>query len=177
MPPITIVFVTTGLAVWLIAFYFLGIGAKAIADGPDPAVTVGVATFVAGTVDLVQAVYVMGARPDPLGTGAVVLSGLIAFYGLFFTLVGWALARHLDLRPVANLAIAVAVFPLFWWNFFAGGWMFRSILVLWVVTFLSVAATVYGKMQPKILGGILLVTSIYAFLTPAFILALGHTIP
>ncbi len=177
MPPITIVFVITGLAVWLIAFQFLGIGAKPAADGPDPSVTVGAATFVAGVVDLIEAVYIMAVRPEPLGLGAVVLSGLVAFYGLFFTLVGWALARGLDLQPVANLAIAVAVAPLFWWKFFNGGWMFHSILILWVATFLCVTATIYGKLRPKLLGVVLLGTSVYAFFTPAIILALGHKIP
>lgn len=177
MPPITIVFVATGLAVWLNAFYFLGLGAKPAEGGRDPLITVGIATFVAGLVDLLQAGYIMAVRPEPLGTGAVLLSGLIVFYGLFFTLLGWTEITGGDLRPVANLAIGVAIGPLFWWKFFNGGWMFHSILILWIVTFLAVAATVYGKLPAKVLGLILLVTSIYAFLTPAFILALGHSIP
>lgn len=176
MPPITIIFVITGLAVWLIAFYFLDIGAKPAPGGADPAVTVGVAATVAGLVDLVEAIYIMTAG-GLASDGTIVLAGLVTFYGLFFTVVGWSLARGLDLRPVANLAIAVAIVPLFWWKFFEGGWMFRSILVLWVITFLAVAATVYGKMQPKLLGGILLITSLYAFLLPPVILALGHAIP
>jgi hypothetical protein len=177
MPPITIVFVASGLAVWLNALYFLGIGAKRADDGPDPITTVGGVTLVAGLVDLIEAGYIMAARPAPLGTASVVLAGVVVFYGMFFTILGWAEYRGLDLRPVANLAIAVAFVPLFWWKFFEGGWMFRSILLLWVVTFLGVAATVYGRMAAKVLGVVLLATSIYAFFVPPVLLALGHKIP
>ncbi|NMI00474.1 hypothetical protein [Pseudonocardia acidicola] len=91
--------------------------------------------------------------------------------------LGVSLIKGLDLRPVANLSVAVAIMPLFWWEFFAGGWMFRSILVVWVFAFLAVAATVYGKLAGKVLGGVLAVTSLYTFLTPAALLALGVTIP
>jgi len=177
MPPITIVFVASGLAVWLNALYFLGVGSQRTDDGPDPLRTVGAATFLVGIVDLTQAVYIMAARPAPLGTASVVLAGLIAFYGVFFVILGWTELAGLDLRPVGNLAIAVAIVPLFWWRFFDGGWMFRSILVLWVVAFASVAATIYGRLRPRPLGTVLLGTSAYSFFVPAIILALGKTIP
>jgi len=178
MPPITIVFVITGLAVFVNALAFLGVGADQKEGSPSPLVTVGWITLAAGIVDLLEAVYILAVRPTPLGDPASVpLAGLVTFYGTFFVALGVALVKGLDLRPVANLAIAVAIVPLFWWQFFAGGWMFRSILVVWVVAFLAVAGTVYGKVPGKALGGVLMVTSLYTFLAPAALLALGIAIP
>jgi hypothetical protein len=178
MPPITVVFIVSGLAVWLNALYFLGIGAaRADASKPDPLVSVGWVTATAGILDLLSAVYIIAARPAPLGDGAVVLAGLVAFYGMFFLALGVTEIRGLDLRPIGNLALAVAIVPLFWWNFFEGGWMFRSILVVWLVAFLAVAGTVYGKLNGRALGNVLLVTAAYTFFAPVAILATGNAIP
>ncbi|QNK80075.1 hypothetical protein [Nakamurella sp. PAMC28650] len=179
MPPISIVFVTTGLAVWVIGLAFLGIGAKPSEEegASNPMTTVGWIALIAGIVDIVQAAYIMAVQPAPLGALSEVLAGLVMFYGAFFTLLGTSLVKGLDLRPVANLSAAVAVVPLFWWQFFAGGWMFRSILVVWLIVFGSVTLTVYGKLSGKILGAMLVFTALYTFLTPAVILALGHFIP
>jgi hypothetical protein len=129
----------------------------------------------AGVVDLVSASYILAARP--MGDAAVVLAGLVVFYGMFFLALGVTEIRGLDLRVVGNLAIAVAIVPLFWWKFFEGGWMFRSILVVWLVAFLAIAATTYGKVQGKVLGLVLLVTAAYTFFTPVALLAMGRSIP
>ncbi|GAA1127088.1 hypothetical protein [Nocardioides aquiterrae] len=178
MPPITVVFIASGLAVWLNALYFLGIGAKrAAADGPDPLVSVGWVSLAAGIVDLLSATYILAARPAPLGDAAVVLAGLVVFYGMFFIALGVTEVKGLDLRPIGNLAVAVAIVPLFWWKFFEGGWMFRSILVVWLVAFFAIAATTYGKFKASGLGVVLLVTAAYTFFAPVAILALGRTIP
>jgi hypothetical protein len=177
MPPIVLIFTVTGAALWVISNYFLGWGAKPADGGPDPLRTVGFVALTAGLVDLVEAVYLVAARPAPLGDQAVVLGGLIGFYGLFFTVVGVAAILELDLRPVGNLAVVVAIVPLFWWPFFAGGWLFRSILVVWFIAFLAVTATVYGRIPPRILGAVLLVTAVYTFFVPPVLLALGHSIP
>ncbi|HEY3714668.1 MAG TPA: hypothetical protein VGL39_09090 [Jatrophihabitantaceae bacterium] len=178
MPPITVVFVVSGLAVWAIGLSFLGIGAtpSGEVDAPNPMVTVGWITLVAGVVDLVQAAYIIISRPagaDP----SVVLAGIIMFYAAIFTLLGIALVAGLDLRPVANVSVAVAIAPMFWWKFFNGSWMFHSILIVWLVAFLATTATIYGKLPGKALGAILTATAVYTFLTPAIILALGHSIP
>jgi hypothetical protein len=171
-----VVFIASGLAVWLNAFYFLGIGAtRAGDDQPDPLVSVGWVAMAAGVVDLVSASYILAARP--MGDAAVVLAGLVVFYGMFFLALGVTEIRGLDLRVVGNLAIAVAIVPLFWWKFFEGGWMFRSILVVWLVAFLAIAATTYGKVQGKVLGLVLLVTAAYTFFTPVALLAMGRSIP
>ncbi|NBH06093.1 hypothetical protein [Amycolatopsis sp. SID8362] len=168
----------TGLAVWLNGLAFLGIGAKEKPDGPSPLVTVGWVTLVAGIVDLANAVWIVqklfgGAAGD---TG-VRLAGLVTFYGLFFVALGIALVKGLDLQPIGNLAIGVALVPLAWWSFFDGGWMFKSILVVWVVAFLAVAALIYDRLKPRVLGGILVLTSLYTFLLPAALLGAGVAIP
>jgi hypothetical protein len=174
VPPITVIFVVSGLAVWLNGLAFLGIGAKGADDGPDPLQTVGWVTLLAGIVDSVQAAVIIATTPAAVG---IPLGGIVTFYATFFFALGVTLIRGLDLRPIGNLAIAVAIVPLFWWKFFDGSWMLQSILVVWLVAFLSVAATTYGKLPGKVLGAILTVTSLYTFLTPAALLALGKSIP
>ena len=175
MPPITIVFIATGLIVWLNALFFLGVGADQKEDGPNPLVGIGHASFLVGVLNLIQAVYIMWDRP--LDDASVVLAGLIVFYGLFFVVLGKAEMNGWDLRVVGNLAVPTAILPLFWWDALPGEWMLRSILIVWLVAFLSVTATTYGKLQAKPLGGILAVTAIYTFWVPALILATGNTIP
>lgn len=175
MPPITIVFIATGLVVWLNALYFLGVGADQKEGGSNPLVGIGHASFLVGVLNLVQAVYIMWARP--LDDASVVLAGLIVFYGLFFVVLGKAEVNGWDLRVVGNLGVPTAILPLFWWNALPGEWMLRTILIVWLIAFLSVTATTYGKLQAKPLGGILAVTAIYTFWVPAIVLATGNTIP
>lgn len=178
MPPITVVFVVTGLAVWLNGLVFLGIGAKQEAGKPSPLVTVGWVTLVAGLVDLVNSIWIIQKlfAGDASDVG-VRLSGLITFYGIFFVVLGVSLIKGLDLKPIDNLAVAVALVPLAWWSFFDGGWMFKSILAFWIVSFLSVAAVIYGKLRGQVLGVVLVATSLYTFLLPAALLASGRAIP
>lgn len=179
MPPIVLVFVVTGSALFVISSFFLGWGAKADDAGSNPLKTVGWIAMVAGVVDLITAIYVVTLQTDTevlkLGAAAVALGGLLGFYGLFFISVGAAAFWGMDLRPIANLAIPVALVPLLWWNFppFQDHWMFRSIMIVWVIAFLAVTATVYGKLGAKALGGILLVTAIYTFFVPVAILVLN----
>ena len=178
MPPITVVFIASGLAVWLNALFFLGVGAsRSGPDRPDPLISVGWVSLAAGIVDLVSANYILAARPAPLGDAAVVLAGLVVFYGIFFVALGITEIKRLDLRPVGNLAFAVAIVPLFWWNFFEGGWMFRSILIVWLFAFLAIAGTTYGKLPGRGLGLVLLGTATYTFFAPVALLATGRVIP
>ncbi|HEX4190501.1 MAG TPA: hypothetical protein VHZ06_05855 [Marmoricola sp.] len=178
MPPITVAFVVTGLAVWLNGLAFLGIGSEPAEGKPSPLVTVGWVTLTAGLVDLANAVWIIQKLfGGDSGDTGVRLAGLIAFYGLFFVALGAALIKDLDLRPIGNLAIGVALVPLAWWSFFDGGWMFKSILAFWVVSFGSVAAVIYGRLAGRALGVVLVATSLYTFLLPAAILGSGHAIP
>ena len=107
----------------------------------------------------------------------MVLAGLIVFYGLFFVVLGKAEMEGWDLRVVGNLAVPTAILPLFWWDALPGEWMLRSILIVWLVAFGSVALTTYGKLQAKFLGMVLGATAIYTFWVPALILATGNDIP
>ncbi|MFT4262118.1 MAG: AmiS/UreI family transporter [Nocardioides sp.] len=178
MPPITVVFVITGLAVWLNGLAFLGIGTKQTEGSPSPLVTVGWVTLAAGIVDLINAVWIVqklfGGDASDVG---VRLAGLVTFYGIFFLALGVSLVKGLDLQPIGNLAVGVALVPLAWIPFFDGGWMFKSILIVWVASFLSVTAVIYGKLKGQVLGAVLVFTALYTFLLPAAILGSGHTIP
>lgn len=175
MPPITVVFFVTGIAVWSNCLYFLGVGADRKEGASDPLTSVGWITLVAGLVDFVQAFAIMSNQLA--GDASILLAGLVGIYAAFFTFLGITEIRGLDLRPLGNVALAVAIVPLFYWEFFAGGWMFRSILVVWAIVFLAITATTYGRLSPKALGALLFVTAVYTFWTPAVILALGETIP
>ncbi|MGQ0670940.1 MAG: AmiS/UreI family transporter [Actinomycetota bacterium] len=175
MPPITIVFFFSGIAVWTNAMYFLGVGATPKEGGSDPLKAVGWVTLVAGLIDFVQAFDIMSNQLA--GEASILLSGLVAIYAGFFTFLGITEILGLDLRPIGNVAVAVAIVPLFYWDFFAGGWMFRSILIVWFVVFLGVTATTYGRLNAKVLGLLLVVTATYTFWLPAIIVALGNEIP
>jgi hypothetical protein len=175
MPPIAVVFFVTGIAVWANALFFLGVGATAEEGGSNPLKGVGWITLTAGLLDLVHATTVLSG--GLAGEGSILLSGLIAIYGAFFTFLGVTEILGLDLRPLGNVAVAVAIVPLFYWDFFAGGWMFRSILLIWTIVFLAVWATTYGRLEGKVLGWLLVLTAVYTFWTPVIILALGRDIP
>lgn len=182
MPPIILVFTVTGSALFVISAFFLGWGAKGDDSGSNPLKTVGAIAIAAGVVDLLSALYIVtrSGLPAVAGTsaadaatasnGALLLGGLVGFYGLFFTSVGTAAFLGLDLRPVANLAIPVGLVPLAFWQFFDGSILLHSILIVWLIAFWSVAATVYGKLPAKILGAILLVTTIWTFFLPVVLL-------
>ncbi|MDH3753199.1 MAG: hypothetical protein OEU32_04930 [Acidimicrobiia bacterium] len=172
MPPISVVFVITGLAAWMNGLYFLGIGSDREEGGPDPLVSVGWVSVVAGLVDLGSALWFVGQADGPH-----VLAGLVTFYGIFFVALGVTEIVGLDLRQVGNLAVPVAIVPLFWWDFLAGTWMLQSILIVWAVAFLAITATTYGKLAAKQLGVILLGVATYAFWLPVVIMALGNDIP
>lgn len=176
MPPITMVFVITGLAVFVQAMFFLGIGANAAEGKKSPIVPVGWIAVVAGVVDLIVGLYVTAVRPieaDP----SLLLAGLIAFYGLFFIALGIAEILDLDLRVVGNLAIPTAIVPLAWLNFFSGSTTFTIILIWWVIAFLSITLTTYGKLKPQILGIILMITALFTFFLVPVLLVLGVSLP
>ena len=181
MPPISVIFVVSGLAVLVNGLYFLGVGAKPKPEvgSPDPIVSVGWITLLAGLVDLAQAAIIIGKFPTTFGavTPAIPLAGLIVFYGTFFFMLGITMIKGLDLRVVGNLSAAVAIVPLLWVPFFAGSWMFTSILIVWLFAFLAVTATTYGKLPGKVLGVGLLLTAVYTFLLPAGLMGLGIPIP
>jgi hypothetical protein len=169
MPPIAIVFFLTGIAVWANGLYFLGVAAKRAEGGSDPVKAVGWITLVAGLSDFLQVLVI--------GSGNNLLGGLVVFYAAFFTLLGIAEIAGLDLRVVGNVSAAVAIVPLFYWDFVSGSWMLQSILVVWAVVFLAITATTYGRFSARGLGALLVGTAVYTFWLPAVLLALGNEIP
>jgi hypothetical protein len=177
MPPITIVFFVSGIAVWANAMYFLGVGADRKEGSADPLKSVGWVTLTAGLVDFVQAFAIMSNQLA--GEVSIVLAGLVSIYALFFTFLGITEVLGLDLRPLGNVCIAVALVPLFYLDFFntIDSWMFQSIILIWAVVFLAITGVAYGKVRPKILAYLLFLTALYTFWTPAVILALGNEIP
>lgn len=165
-----VVLFVTGLGAWVNGMYFLGIGARPREGGVDPLKAVGWISLVVGLADFAQLAFIIGEDAR--------LAGLVAFYAFFFVALGIVEILGLDLRVIGNLAVPVAIVPLiYWYNFFTGTWMFRTILIYWAVLFLSITATTYGRMQPKTLGVILAVGAGYTFWVPAAYLALNFTIP
>ena len=161
MAPITMVFIITGLAVFTQAMFFLGIGASAEEGKKSPIVPVGYISVIAGIINLVVGLYITVVRPldaDP----SLLLAGLIGFYGLFFLALGLAEILDMDLRVIGNLAIPTAILPLFWINFFSDT-QWTLILIWWVVTFLAITLTTYGKLQARVLGIILMITASFTF--------------
>jgi len=169
MPPIAIVFFLTGIAVWANALYFLGVASRPADGGSDPVRAVGWITLIAGLSNFWQV--------SQIGQADNLLGGLVVFYAAFFTFLGITEILGLDLRIVGHVAIAVAIVPLVYWEALAGGWMLRSILVVWALAFLAIAATTYGRLGARVLGVLLLITAVYTFWIPASILAMGNTIP
>ena len=161
MAPITMVFIITGLAVFTQAMFFLGIGASAEEGKKSPIVPVGYISVIAGIINLVVGLYITVVRPldaDP----SLLLAGLIGFYGLFFLALGLAEILDMDLRVIGNLAIPTEILPLFWINFFSDT-QWTLILIWWVVTFLAITLTTYGKLQARVLGIILMITALFTF--------------
>lgn len=176
MPPITMVFILTGLAVFTQAMFFLGIGASPEEGKKSPIIPVGYISVIAGIVNLVVGVYITVVRPiedDP----SLLLAGLIGFYGLFFIALGLAEILGLDLRVIGNLAIPTAILPLFWINFFSGSTTFTLILIWWTIAFLSITLTTYGKLQARALGVILMLTAIFTFFLVPVFLVMGWNLP
>lgn len=169
MPPIAIVFFLTGIAVWANALYFLGVASRPADGGSDPVRAVGWITLIAGLSNFWQV--------SQIGQADNLLGGLVVFYAAFFTFLGITEILGLDLRIVGHVAIAVALVPLVYWEALAGGWMLRSILVVWALVFLAIAATTYGRLGARVLGVLLLITAVYTFWIPASILAMGNTLP
>ena len=171
--PLTVLQFLLGMAAWVNALYFLGVGAKAAEGGANPLKTIGWISLISGLGAFTTDWYLLVNRPAPLGDNAVAVAGLASIYALFFVALGAVEIGGLDLKPIANLSIPIAVASLPFIPFFAGSLLFQSIMVVWTVAFALVAATVYGRTPAKWLGWALVVTAIWTFWLPAVMISLG----
>jgi hypothetical protein len=170
--PLTLLLVAFGLAAWANGMYFLGVGASKAEGSADPVKTVGVISLVAGVVGFVNVGYMIFI----VGGNGVAVAALATLYASFFTMLGISLIWGLDLRPIANICLPIAVGSLpFITKFFDKDLLFQSIMVVWTVAFVAIFLTVYGKFQAKWLGYILLFTAFWTFFLPALRIALGQT--
>jgi hypothetical protein len=51
------------------------------------------------------------------------------------------------------------------------------IIIWWVVTFLAITMTTYGKLQARVLGIILMLTAIFTFFLVPVFLVMGWNLP
>ncbi|HET8700492.1 MAG TPA: hypothetical protein VFL97_02355 [Nitrococcus sp.] len=142
----------------------------------DPVRAVGMIMFIAGLSDLVQMTYIMVSKPleTPETT---ILASMVAIPAGWFTYLGISQLLDLDMRPVGNVAIAVGLVPLLWWNFFAGSVMIQADLAIWGLAFLACAAHSYGLLPNKVLGAYLVFVACSAFFLQPAMWALGHPLP
>jgi len=172
--PLTLLLVSLGLVVWAAGLFFLGIGSEPAEGGQHPVRTLGVIAFVGGLAAFVNIAYLLFVRPAPLGDTSMAVIALATPYALFFTALGISAFNGLDLKPLANISLPIAVGSLFFiTKFFDGDLLFQSIMVVWTVAFVAVWATVYGRIPAKALGAILVFTSVWTFFLPALRTALG----
>jgi hypothetical protein len=82
------------------------------------------------------------------------------------------------LRPVGAIAFTIGLFawPYAFFDVFNGVFVFQSNAILWSVAFFGIAAFTYGKLNAKILGGILMLVAIWGWL-PAVYLSVDALIP
>jgi len=173
---VAVIFFTFGLGAWVIGLYLVGMGANPTEDAADPGITVGWVELVVGLI-LTTQVFVLVQQAA--GEGLILtLAGLVLLFALFFTSLGIALIRGLDLRPIGNLAVPVGVLAAFYVSFdlFDGIFLFQSSTIWWLIVFLLVAGFTYGMVPAKLLGAALVLTGIYGFL-PVVYLALNQPIP
>lgn len=168
--PLTLLLVAAGLAAWANGMFFLGIGATPAEGSANPAKTVGVISLVSGIAMFVNVGYMIFI----VGGNGVAVAALATLYASFFTMLGVSLIWGLDLRPIANISLPIAVGSLpFITKFFDHDLLFQSVMIVWTVAFVAIFLTVYGKFQAKWLGWILLVTALWTFFLPALRIAMG----
>jgi hypothetical protein len=162
--------VAGGIAAWANGLFFLGVGAQPAEGGAHPVRTVGAISLIAGIVMFVN----VGFMIFVVGGNGVAVAALATLYALFFVALGASELGGLDLKPIANICMPIAVGSLFFIEkFFHGDLLFQTIMVVWTVAFVAISATVYGKLGARTLGWILVVTAIWTFFLPALRIATG----
>jgi hypothetical protein len=171
--PLTMAFVALGLAAFANGMFFAGFGSEPAEGGAHPVKTVGVISLIAGLATFATCAYLSFVVGGP----AIALAGLATAYAVFFTALGLTAWFGLDLKPIANICIIIALWSLPFIGFAAFDkdlWL-QSVMLVWTVAFGAIWLTVYGRFNAKWLGWILIVTSIWTFLLPALRIATGST--
>jgi len=170
--PLTLLLVSFGLAAWANGMFFAGFGDKPAEGGAHPVKTVGVISFIAGLAGFAN----IGFMIFVVGGNGVAVAALATLYAMFFTTLGITAWLGLDLKPIANICLPIAVGSLFFiTKFFDGDLLFQSIMLVWTIAFVAIWATVYGRLQARYLGWFLIFTAIWTFFLPAIRIALGLT--
>jgi hypothetical protein len=175
--PLTMMFLAFGLAAWANGLFFIGYGAKPEEGGAHPVKTVGVISFIAGLAGWATVVYFSFGAPGGPGGIGIAVAALAAAYALFFTALGLTAWLGLDLKPIANICIPIAIWSLPFIGFAGFNkdlWM-QSVMVVWAIAFALIWAVVYGKAKANWLGWWLLLVAVWTFLLPALRIATGST--
>jgi len=107
------------------------------------------------------------------GRDAPALHRLVA--GIVDLLVGLHITA---VRPIeADASLLLAGLIAFYGLFFSVSTTFPLIISWWVIAFLRITLTTYGKMQPMALGAILMITALFTFFLIPVLLVLGVAIP
>ena len=111
MLSVAVIFFTFGLGAWVIGLYLVGMGSDPTEDAGDPGLTVGWVELIVGVI-LITQVFILVQQAG--GEGLILtLAGLVLLFALFFTALGVALIKGLDLRPIGNLAVPVGILAAF----------------------------------------------------------------
>ena len=107
------------------------------------------------------------------GRDAPALHRLVA--GIVDLLVGLHITA---VRPIeADASLLLAGLTAFYGLFFSVSTTFTLIISWWVIAFLRITLTTYGKMKPMALGAILMITALFTFFLIPVLLVLGVSIP
>ncbi len=170
MLSVAVIFFTYATGAFVIGLYLLGIGAKpADEGGKDPLYSVGWIELVVGLFLTAQTIILVQTA------GLPTLAGIVGLFALFFTSLGIVLIKGADLRPVGAIAFTIGMFawPYAFFDVFNGFFLFQLNAIVWSVALFAVAAFTYGKLEAKILGGILVATAAWGWL-PAVYLSLDE---
>ncbi len=173
MLSVAVIFFTYATGAFVIGVYLLGIGAKpAEGGGKGPLYSVGWIELVVGLFLAAQTIILVQTAGFPT------LAGIVGLFALFFISLGIVLIKGADLRPVGAIAFTIGMFawPYAFFDGFNGVFLFQSNAIVWSVAFFAIAAFAYGKLEAKIMGGILVIVAIWGWL-PAVYLPFDGIIP
>ena len=173
MLSVTVIFFTYATGAFVIGVVLLGIGAEPAEEGgKSPLYSVGWIELVVGLFLATQTIILVQTAELPT------LAGIVGLFSLFFISLGVVLITGADLRPVGTIAFVIGLlaWPYAFFDGFNGVFLFQATAIVWSLAFFAIAAFAYGKLEAKMLGGILVITAILGWL-PAVYLPFDGRIP